>query len=55
MDDGVVFRPVPEMGDGIDLYLIGNKNEKVQSQNAAIFKRFLLDWIAQQTSISMAS
>lgn len=55
MDDGVVFRPVPEMGDGIDLYLIANKNKRIQSKNAITFQKFLLSWIAEQTSIRMAS
>lgn len=55
MDDGVVFKPVPEMGDGIDLYLITNKNKEIQSKNAVAFQRFLLDWIDEQKSIRMAS
>ena len=45
MDDNVVFRPVPEMGDGIDLYLISNKNTKTRTRNASLFQDFLLNWL----------
>lgn len=47
MKDGIVFKPVKEMGDGIDLYLIENKTVKSQKENSIIFKKYLIDWIRE--------
>ncbi len=45
MHDDVIFRPVKEMGEGIDLYLIENRYSKRKNKNAALFKDYLIDWI----------
>ena len=55
MDDGVIFRPVPEMGDGIDLYLIANKNTRFQTKNAALFQKFLSEWLSEQKQEQLVS
>ena len=55
IDDGVVFRPVPEMGGGMDLYLITNKNTRFQTKNAVLFRKFLLEWLSGQKQEQIAS
>lgn len=55
IDDAVIFRSVPEMGDGMDLYLITNKNTRFQKKNAVIFQKFLLEWLSQQKQGQMVS
>ncbi|MDO4555725.1 MAG: LysR family transcriptional regulator [Lachnospiraceae bacterium] len=50
MNDGVIFKPVKEMGDGIDLFLIENKHLKKQPHKAQIFKEYLLEWIYTRTT-----
>lgn len=44
-NDGVIFKPVKDMGNGIDLYLIENKHIKNVNHNSVIYKQYLLDWI----------
>ena len=55
INDGVNFRPVPEMGDGIDLYLITNKNTRFQTKNAVLFQKFLSEWLSEQKQEQMVS
>lgn len=50
LDDGVIFKPVREMGKGIDLYLIENKHIKNPNKNAAVYKQYLIDWIRSHTT-----
>lgn len=45
MDDGVVFKKVKDMGEGIDVYLIETRNGKKRNKNALAFKKYLLDWL----------
>lgn len=55
IDDGVVFRPVPEMGDGIDLYLLTDKNNRFQTKNAVLFQKFLSEWLSEKKQEQMIS
>lgn len=48
MNDGVVFRKVPDIGDGMDIYLIENRHLKKKNKNAQIFKKYLIDWIDER-------
>lgn len=48
MDDGVVFKKVKDMGDGIDLYLIEKHNTRKKNKNAVAFKQYLLNWLGNQ-------
>lgn len=50
LDDSIVFRPVPDMGNGgMNIYLIENSGIELEERQK-IFKQYLIDWFRKRFS-----